>query len=588
MKMRNIRLQHRIFLYFSLLFILSTILFGYYAYQANVQTAEENFTSAVNGSMTQTANGLANLLDEAEKQANLFAGGYTVQESLAGGDVPVLTQYDRYVDLERVINAYEKNYDAFGIRVFIDPVRRFMNDRTRYLPESEVPKDENSSFLFRRNAVLHWSRTPLTNTGGLPGILLSCYRNIVNMNDISIAMGTVSFDVKTEAFSTILRNSSLSENPKLYVIDEVGMGIYDTNNLDSRNEVIVKKETMEKIRLKGSGSLRIDMGNKSSLIVFKKLAHYPFYLAVDIPFTELSKRSKLILTQFMWVALLVLSVCFIVAYLISSGVTRRLKRLSNAMGTIESNQFNIQIPEDINDEIGIINRKFNWMMERIRTLIQDVYQSNYEKKEAELKLLQAQINPHFLYNTLNSVNWLAVKHQAPDISYMVRNLSEFLRLSLHVDGSSTLETELKHTRAYFNIQKYRFEDRIELVDEMSEELFHFEVIPLILQPLVENAILHGILKVEELQGTIYLRGKLDAGVLIMEVSDSGVGITAERLTQIKEALGAERTETMGTGLRNVHRRIQFRYGNQYGLNVFSIPGEGTRCILTLPAVGLPE
>src|SRR5690606_22592654 len=113
MIMRSVRLQHRIFFYFSLLVILSTIWFGYYAYQANVQTAEENFTSAVNGSMAQTANGLANLLDEAEKQPNLFAGSYTVQESLADGDVSVLTQYERYLNLERAVDAYEKNYDAF-------------------------------------------------------------------------------------------------------------------------------------------------------------------------------------------------------------------------------------------------------------------------------------------------------------------------------------------------------------------------------------------------------------------------------------------------------------------------------------------
>ncbi|KIL41384.1 hypothetical protein SD70_06940 [Gordoniibacillus kamchatkensis] len=392
--MRNFRLQHRIFLYFSLLIIMSTILFGYYAYQANVRTAEDNFTSAVKATMTQAANGLEGVLNEAEKQANLFAASYAVQESLSDDPASVVQQYDRYLNMERVVNAYEKNYDSFAIRLFLDRPRRFMNDGIRYFDASALKGEEDAGFLFRRNSATYWELSPAPADGAQGGSLLSVYRSIFSLSDISTYQGTVAFDLKPKAFAAAINGVKLPDNRRLYLFDDKGRGLYDSGD-GGEQAALPGKTTMNRIRQKAEGSFQVEMAGGSQLLVYERLRQYPIYMAVYIPLSDISNRSKTILYQFIWVMIAVLTLTFAVAYGISRGVTRRLKRLMNAMGQVESHEFNIQVPTDRSDEIGILTRKFNWMIERIRLLIEDVYKSNYEKKAAELKLLQAQINPHF-------------------------------------------------------------------------------------------------------------------------------------------------------------------------------------------------
>ncbi|MBB6734787.1 cache domain-containing sensor histidine kinase [Cohnella zeiphila] len=592
MRLKDMRLKHRVFLYFSLLLIVSTISYSYYAYKANVRTAEENFTSAVQGTMAQTAEGMNVLLSEVEQQANLFAGSHVVQDSLAPGTATVIQQYDRYVNMQKVIDAFEKNYPSYRIRVFLKEPRRFLNDGERYLQESGASGDASDSVLFRRNSVMEWSLYSNPSDPESGDMLFTLRRRIISGSDISQQLGTVAFDVSAKAAADVLSRTPIPGDRSLYVFDPQGRILYDTGGsagggMPSRT---VDSAELGRVSQTGAGSLRLEGKNGAELLVYHSVGGYPLYLAVNIPYREITNRSHQILYQFGGVALLVLAVSFALAYLIASNVTSRLKKLMKVMGTVEIRQFNIQVPTDRNDEIGALTHRFNWMIERIRTLIEDVYKANYEKKEAELKLLQSQINPHFLYNTLDSVNWLAVKHQAPDISYMVRNLSSFLRIGLHIDGPSTLEAELMHTRAYFNIQKYRFEDRIDLTIGVPESLEPLQVLPLILQPLVENAILHGILKHDTLKGSIVIRAwrdKEEGGDLFLEVRDNGLGMEAAKLKQVMQGLDSEATNGSGTGLRNVHRRIRMRHEAPYGLTVHSALGEGTRCVLRLPSILRP-
>ena len=579
LKLRDMRLQHRIFMYFSMLIIVSTILFGYYAYRANVRTAEENFTSAVKGAIAQTADSLENVLMEAEQQVNLFAGSHVVQNSLAPGNVTAVEQYDRYMNMQRVIEAYEKYYQSFGIRIFLQQPRRFMNDNRRYFTEDQL----DGEMLFRRNSVVHWSFFPGPGASETDPKVLTVYRKIISGSDISLHLGTVAFDVKKWEIASIIDGSVMPGEFPLYLFDAKGRLIFASGSHET-GTAFVDSAIMGRIREAASGSLQVESDRGTVLTVYRSLRQFPFYLAVNIPYHEITNQSKQILYQFVGVALLVLAVSFVFAYLISSSVTRRIKKLIHVMNTLEGHDFNVRVPTDRNDEIGILTHRFNWMIERIRMLIEDVYKSNYEKKEAELKLLQAQINPHFLYNTLDSVHWMAVKHRAPEISYMVRNLSNFFRLGLRAEGRSTLGEELKHIEAYYNIQKYRFEDRVELETDVPDSLRGMEVLPLILQPLVENAMIHGILKHENLKGKIRIRAWLEGDRLHLEVSDNGTGMGPERLERVIMGLESEPQAGTGTGLRNVHRRIRFRYDGPYGLSLYSSPNEGTRCVLVLPAI----
>jgi len=575
------RLQHQIFFYYSLLIILSTILFGYYAYHANVRTAEENFTTAISGSLAQTGRELAGLLREAESQANLFAGSAVVQDALSPDNVGVIQQYDRYIALERLIDAYEKNFEAFGIRVFFESPRRFLNDRVRYFTVADREGPDSAGYWFARNSATYWTLAPPETASARDGVLFTVYRSVFSQTDIGVTRGSVAFDVKREAIAAVAEALPLPGGRLVALVDDKGRELLAGGAVsDSRPRL--GGEALERLRSADAGSVQRSGTDGPMLTIFQKIGSYPLYAVVDVPMSDISNRSKTIMQQFLVVALLVVGASFVVSYFISRGVTKRLKRLTTVMGKVESHDFNIRVPVGKPDEIGVLTGKFNWMIERIRALIEDVYKSNYEKKEAELKLLQAQINPHFLYNALDSVHWLAVRHQAPDISYMVRNLSDFLRLSLHVDGDSTLGKELRHGKAYVNIQNYRFEDRIELVDEVPSSLYDVEVAPLLLQPLIENAILHGILDDDGRKGIIVVRAFAAEGVVTVEVADNGAGMDEERRLETERMLDKPWVEGEGTGLRNVYRRLRFRYDGDAGMTIRSAKGEGTRIALRFP------
>lgn len=548
---------------------------GYYAYQENVQTAKENFTNVLSSTLLQTSGNLASLFADLEKQASLFSNNIVVQDVLTKeGFISPSERYDDYMNLNRLVETFVKQNQFVDVRMLIKQRILFLDDSERYIYSNNLQFEPESQLLFQRDLRTHWIHHPVKND-------FSVIVDILSLKGFGERLAFVSFDLDEEAVRNVLNNMGTQGISNLYLIDEKGRNLFSLRN---NTEDELSSVVLEQIKQSGSNMYTTQLieGKGDTLTVHTKLNNFPFFLVALIPMKEIQNRSMEILRKFLWITLLVVAISFVVSYLISAGMTRRIKHLVSAMQTIETSDFTVQVQTDYVDEIGILTRRFNWMVNRIRLLIQTVYKSDMEKKQAELNLLQTQINPHFLYNTLDSINWLAVRHQADDIVFMIQNLSEFMRLSLNSDRKVTVQTEIRHLLAYFNIQKYRFEDYIHLRLEVPRELYAYRMISLILQPLVENALIHGILKEDGREGTITVRGELNEGIIFLEVMDDGVGMSNEKLEQITEHV-RQPINGLGQGLRNVHQRICIEYGEEYGLNVLSEPGKGTSCIVVFPA-----
>jgi len=231
------------------------------------------------------------------------------------------------------------------------------------------------------------------------------------------------------------------------------------------------------------------------------------------------------------------------------------------------------------------------MASRIAWLLEERYRLGQETKHSEMRALQAQMNPHFLYNTLDLVNCLALRQDAVAVRMAVEALSRFYRLSLS-GGAETisLAQELEHVEFYVRIQNMRFDDGIALAVDVPEELHHLPILKLVLQPLVENAILHGIREKESGRGTISIRARREpareeksdyAGALAIEVTDDGVGMEPSRLAELRTT-GVSPAEGHGYGVRNIDRRLKIRYGPPYGLEYRSERGRGTRVTVRIP------
>lgn len=284
------------------------------------------------------------------------------------------------------------------------------------------------------------------------------------------------------------------------------------------------------------------------------------------------------------VTILICIFAAVLAYFITSGmVSSRIERLTHFMQEVQEGSMDMQMESDDRDEIGMLYRGFGSMMKRIRTLINEVYLSKITQKEAELKALQAQINPHFLYNTLSLINWKALAAGEEDISRMTLALSTFYRTALN-RGRNVLqvETELSNTRAYLEIQSMLHDGDFDYEIEAQTEILQCESLNLILQPLVENAIHHGIEEKTDERGKITVRGWKEDNCVWFMVEDNGVGMEQEVADKILTM------ESKGYGVRNVDERIRLCYGEKYAMKVESVVGKGTKMTIHFPARRLTD
>jgi len=274
----------------------------------------------------------------------------------------------------------------------------------------------------------------------------------------------------------------------------------------------------------------------------------------------------------------------VLSVVISKGISKPVRDLSERMHEVGEGNFNVYIDYDSNDEIGVLSRHFNEMVSQVRQLIKKVYQEELLKQKAELKSLRMQINPHFLYNTLESINWMARMHGVPEIGKMVKALGDLMRASIGGEDFISVREEIRNIENYLTIQKFRYGDKIEAETDIAHEILDAKIPKLILQPVVENAIVHGI-ENKIGNGKIIIQGFFENGTIILQVKDNGIGMDEEVssgiLSENHEPENGEKHTHIG--LKNVDRRIKMYYGEKYGVNIQSRKGYGTCVRITFPS-----
>jgi len=292
--------------------------------------------------------------------------------------------------------------------------------------------------------------------------------------------------------------------------------------------------------------------------------------------------------QYLTVIIIVLTIIIgvTVSVIIAQSLILPLENTVNALEKFSRGDFAVRLKENRCDEIGKLNRIFNKAIKEINELMQKVTQSEILNKEMEFKTLQSQMNPHFLYNTLDTINWLAFKEKQTEICNLVAAISSLIRASISNKKSIiTIEQELDYVKNYIYIQHIRYKDRFDIIYDIDESLLKQAVPKLIIQPIVENAIIHGIENSKN-KNLLYISVKRENECIIIIVKDTGIGMTDEKVSELlKEPLNAEGDEQKAhtnLGLYVVHKRIQLMYGDLYGLTVQSQAGEGTTVTLHIP------
>ena len=280
---------------------------------------------------------------------------------------------------------------------------------------------------------------------------------------------------------------------------------------------------------------------------------------------------------------LILMLCLFLSYYIPLSITRPIRRLTQVTDQVAKG--NLTVRSDVTGglEARVLSDSMNTMIDKINELLEQVKTEQVRLRRAEFELLQSQINPHFLYNTLDAIVWLAEAGEQKKVVSMVGSLSDFFRISLN-QGQDILDVreELQHVRSYLEIQQMRYQDILQYEICVPEELYSSRIPKITLQPLVENALYHGI-KNKRGKGMIRIDGEMEDSDCILRITDNGRGMTPERLGQVREGIrNRNACETEIYGLYNVNERIRLNFGEKYGITITSTYGEGTCVTVRLP------
>ena len=280
---------------------------------------------------------------------------------------------------------------------------------------------------------------------------------------------------------------------------------------------------------------------------------------------------------------LILMLCLFLSYYIPLSITRPIRRLAQVTDQVAKGDLTVRSDVTGGLEARVLSDSMNTMIDKINELLEQVKTEQVRLRKAEFELLQSQINPHFLYNTLDAIVWLAEAGEQKKVVSMVGSLSDFFRISLN-QGQDILDVreELQHVRSYLEIQQMRYQDILQYEICVPEELYSSRIPKITLQPLVENALYHGI-KNKRGKGMIRIDGEMEDSDCILRITDNGRGMTPERLGQVREGIrNRNACETEIYGLYNVNERIRLNFGEKYGITITSTYGEGTCVTVRLP------
>ncbi len=392
--------------------------------------------------------------------------------------------------------------------------------------------------------------------------------------------GVLFVDLNYSAIRKLCDDSSVGKKGYIFIIDKEGNIVYHPQQQQLYNEL--QTENIEEVMNCTSDYLELGKGDSKKLYTVSR-SEKTGWTVVSCSYTsELLKRSNQAQELYMLMAVILVAVALIISSIVSKGITRPIHKLQSSMALIQEGDFqagNVEV--DSRNEIGSLTETFNVMTQKIQELMVQIIEEQQAKRKSELKALQSQINPHFLYNTLDSIIWMAEEGKNKEVVVMTASLAKLFRQIIsNEEEEISIFQEVEYCRNYLIIQKMRYKDKLEFEIDLAPDIKGDKIIKMVLQPLIENAIYHG-LKYKESKGMLVLKGYGQGDDIIFEIRDNGVGMDQETMKHIFERHKVN-YRSNGVGVYNVERRIKLSYGQEYGISYKSKLGEGTVATMRIP------
>jgi len=387
--------------------------------------------------------------------------------------------------------------------------------------------------------------------------------------------GVLLVDMNYSTIGQLCQNLSIGKRGYIYIVDS------DNNIIYHPEQQLINIGLKSENREDYLGSY-LENSDEGKRLVTIKTVNYTNWKVVAVAYMSEILDFKKTSTNFIgWILFVCIILIIFIFGFISAKISHPIKQLEESMKMVEEGDFDIYIDVKGEDEVERLSTAFNLMISKVRYLMAQIVIEQEAKKNSELNALQAQINPHFLYNTLDSIVWMAENEKNDGVITMVTALAKLFRISISRGKNIiTVREEMEHAKNYLIIQKIRYKNKFKFEITMQKEVLEYKTLKLILQPLIENSIYHGIEYMVD-EGFIKISASITNGKLLYEICDNGLGIEPEKLKHLLEYKGKDNTGS-GVGVKNVHERIQLSYGTEFGLEIQSEIEEGTTIKIWLP------
>lgn len=486
---------------------------------------------------------------------------------------------------------YENNRDALvSIALFSEEGDLIASTPLVGLKNSVNPEKESwFTTAMDRIENLHFSTPHVQNLFEDPDYqyrwVVSLSRQVEMTRAGAIESGVLLVDMSFGGIEQICKDVDLSSTGYLYLIDGDGEIIYHPR------QQLIYAGLLEENNLAAAGytdgSHQETFGGTRREVTVKTVGYTGWKLVGVVPSENLWDNYGQLVLFFLFVVLFSVFLLVFVNLRLSEWITAPVKKLDRAVKELEHGSTEVDFDVGGPGEVEHLSHSIRSMVSTMRHLMDDIIEQEEQKRRSELEVLQSQINPHFLYNTLDSVIWMTENGRTDDAVVMLTSLARFFRISLS-RGSSIIpiRDELEHARHYLTIQKMRYKNKFSATITAEDGVESLYTIKLIVQPILENAIYHGMAYADG-DGEITVRAFRDGGDVLIEVSDNGPGMPEEVVESLLDPNGpaaAAGAKGSGIGFRNVHRRIRLTFGADYGLTIFSEPDDGTTVRIRLPAL----
>ena len=392
--------------------------------------------------------------------------------------------------------------------------------------------------------------------------------------------GVFFIDLNYSAISELCDQSTVGTKGYAFILDAKGNIVYHPQQQQLYNEL--QTENISLIMDTDEDTVLTGTGNDGKLYSISRSGKTGWTVVDCTSVRELLRKSRQAQSVYVLTAIILVIVALLFSRFMARSITLPIQKLRDSMKKVQEGDFSVSdVVVDSKNEIGSLTKSFDVMTHRIHELMEQNVHEQEEKRKSELKALQSQINPHFLYNTLDSIIWMAEGKKNEEVVLMTASLARLLRQSIsNEDEVVPIANEVEYARGYLTIQKMRYKDKLEFQIEVDSSILYIPLIKLVLQPIIENAIYHG-LKYKESKGLLIVKGFMKDGNAVLQVIDDGVGMDEETLAHIYDKHKVN-YHSNGVGVYNVQKRLKLYYGEDYGITYTSELGKGTTATITIP------